>query len=61
MTVSSDFSPREFFQLANEATTHAVELKIKLAKAGVVERGESEIDDNSADRLDVHTSSTSRP
>ena len=37
MAASSDFTPRDFFQLAKEAAEHEAELKIKLAKAGVVE------------------------
>lgn len=44
MTVSNDFTPQDFFQLAKDATNHAVDLKIKLATAGIVEDVEQESD-----------------
>jgi len=45
MAASNEFTVREFFQLAREAAEHEAELKIRLHKAGVVERN-----DRSADR-----------
>lgn len=38
MTESREFTPWDFFQLAKEAAEHEVELKIKLANAGLLER-----------------------
>ena len=40
MTASRDFTPSDFFQLAKEVAEHEAELKIRLAKAGVIERSE---------------------
>jgi len=53
MPKSSDFTPRDFFQLAREIAEHEAELKIRLAKAGVNE-GESRTRES-------QMSSTSRP
>jgi hypothetical protein len=50
---ASDFSPRDFFQLAKEAADHEAEIKIKLARAGVIESREPQPGDQ--------TSSTRRP
>jgi hypothetical protein len=44
MAASSEFTVREFFQLAKEAAEHEAELKIRLHKAGVVEREERSAD-----------------
>ena len=47
MTGSSNFTPQEFFRLATQMTkelnTHEAELKIRLAKEGIIEqRGNQE-------------------
>ena len=38
MADSNAFTPRDFFQLAREAAEHEVEMKIKLAQAGLGEK-----------------------
>jgi hypothetical protein len=53
MMKASDFSPRDFFQLAKEAAEHEAEIKVRLAKAGVIDSREPPPSDQ--------TSSTSRP
>ena len=40
MAAPNDFTPRDFFQLAKEVAEHEAELRIRLAKAGVVERAQ---------------------
>lgn len=40
MAPSSEFTPRDFFQLAKEVAEQEAEIKIRLAKAGVVDRSE---------------------
>ena len=37
MAHSNEFTPFDFFWLAKEAAEHEVEMKIRLAKAGVAE------------------------
>ena len=34
----NEFTPRDFFALAKEAAEHEAELRIRLAKAGVIKR-----------------------
>ena len=46
---SNEFTPFDFFRLAKEAAEHEVEMRIRLAKAGVAPAGKAQ------------TSSTSRP
>ena len=50
MVHSREFTPLDFFRLAKEAAEHEVEMKIKLAQAGLREPAR-----------DDQTSSTSRP
>lgn len=51
----NEFTPQDFFKLANQAATHEAELKIKLAKAGIAEK--STRDQPAKDQM----SSTNRP
>jgi hypothetical protein len=51
MPAASEFSVRDFVNLVKELNEHEVELKIKLAKAGISDRAEptAERDSNKAD------------
>jgi hypothetical protein len=52
MAASNEFTVREFFQLAKEAAEHEAELKIRLHKAGVLERDERDSDDRNTRKPD---------
>jgi hypothetical protein len=48
MSATTEFTPRDFFQLAREVADHEAELKMKLAKAGATDRVAPKVDRDKA-------------